>query len=380
MILRTPPMGWNSWNTFASDINEELIMGIADKIVELGFAECGYNYVVIDDCWSLEERDPNGRLVANPEKFPHGMKYLADYIHSKGLKFGMYSCAGTMTCAGFPGSYEHEFIDAETFAEWEIDYLKYDYCYHSPITAGEHLYRRMGLALANCGRDIVLSACSWGGDGTPDWIKTTGAHLWRSTGDIFDRFSSVRKLILRQEELQKTNGQGCFNDMDMLTVGMYGQGNVGEKDQLMNDDEYRTQFSAWCMMGSPLMIGCDIRNVSDVAKAIYTNKEAIAIDQDPAYRQVFSVASIYNSNNDCRIYVRFLDGGDIAIGFFNLGDTESRIGFNLDQLGINRTTGRSLLLHEIWTGENEEVCNETFGKNVKAHCCKFYRASLTKTR
>ena len=160
MIKNTPPMGWNSWNTFGSDISEDLIKEVADKLVDSGLRDLGYEYVVIDDCWSMRERDGNGKLVADSEKFPHGMKALADYIHSKGLKFGMYSCAGTLTCACYPGSYEHEFTDANTFAEWGVDFLKYDYCFKSTIIPGPVLYRRMGLALKNCGRDILLSACS----------------------------------------------------------------------------------------------------------------------------------------------------------------------------------------------------------------------------
>ena len=162
MIKNTPPMGWNSWNTFGADINEQLIKDTADKMAESGLLTAGYTYLVIDDCWSKKERDENGRLVADPEKFPNGMKAVADYVHSKGLKFGMYSCAGNLTCAGYPGSFEHEFTDAETFASWGVDFLKYDYCYHSNIIHGKYLYRRMGTALKNCGRDILFSACSWG--------------------------------------------------------------------------------------------------------------------------------------------------------------------------------------------------------------------------
>ncbi len=227
MIKNTPPMGWNSWNTFGANINEQLIFDTADKMVETGLLELGYEYLVIDDCWSLKERDETGRLVANPQKFPHGMKAVADYVHSKGLKFGMYSCAGNLTCGGYPGSFEHEFIDAKTFAEWGVDFLKYDYCYHSKIIHGKYLYRRMGLALKNCGRDILFSACTWGADNTAEWIRETGANMWRSTGDILDTWESVRKLTEQQDAILPYGGAGSFNDMDMLVVGMYGKGNVG---------------------------------------------------------------------------------------------------------------------------------------------------------
>ena len=148
MVVSTPPMGWNSWNTFGHDVNEEIVLKSIDTMVDSGLLEAGYNYIVIDDCWALKERDENGRMVADPEKFPHGMKYVADYAHSKGLKFGMYSCAGHRTCADYPASYDFEFIDAATFAEWGVDFLKYDYCYHSPMIDGHYLYKKMGLALA----------------------------------------------------------------------------------------------------------------------------------------------------------------------------------------------------------------------------------------
>ena len=252
MIKLTPPMGWNSWNTFGENINEKMIFETADVMAESGLRDKGYEYLVIDDCWSLRERDENDRLVPDPGKFPHGMKAVADYVHSKGLKFGMYSCAGNMTCAGYPGSYEHEFIDAETFASWDVDFLKYDYCYHSPILHGKYLYRRMGLALENCGRDILFSACSWGADETHEWIKETGASMWRSTGDIFDTWDSVKDLVAQQEKLHPYNGVGCFNDMDMLIVGMHGKGNVGLAG--CNDVQYQTHYALWAFLGSPLMI------------------------------------------------------------------------------------------------------------------------------
>ncbi len=186
MFVNTPPMGWNTWNTFGKDINEQLLMESADAIVESGLKEAGYNYVVIDDIWSLKERNEKRQLVPDPEKFPHGMKYIADYIHSKGLKFGMYSCAGFLTCAGYPASYNYEWIDAQLFAEWEVDFLKYDFCFHPVTVRPDILYKRMSLALANCGRDILFSACSWGDENTKQWIKETGAHMWRSTADICD--------------------------------------------------------------------------------------------------------------------------------------------------------------------------------------------------
>lgn len=373
MVKQTPPMGWNSWNTFGANINEQLIFETADKMVESGLLEKGYEYLVIDDCWSKKVRDENDRLVADPEKFPHGMKAVADYVHSKGLKFGMYSCAGNLTCAGYPGSFEHEFIDAETFAGWGVDYLKYDYCYHSPIIHGKYLYRRMGIALENCGRDILFSACSWGADETHEWIKETASTVWRSTGDIFDGWESVKDLTKQQEKLLPYQGVGCFNDMDMLIVGMYGKGNVGLAG--CNDVQYKTHFSIWAFMGSPLMIGCDLRDMSDAAKEILTNEELIAINQDTACRQAYKLNGIW-AGDDMVMYAKQLDNGDLAIGLFNLNADKAVARVNLDELGLPVSTGKTLKLHDVWTKEDSDVLNGTIIKELDAFDCAVYRAKV----
>lgn len=373
MIKNTPPMGWNSWNTFGADINEQLIRDTADKMVETGLLNLGYEYLVIDDCWSLKERDENGRLVADPEKFPSGMKAVADYVHSKGLKFGMYSCAGNLTCAGYPGSFEHEFVDAETFAEWGVDFLKYDYCYHSDIIHGKYLYRRMGLALKNCGRDILLSACSWGVDNTAEWIRETGANMWRSTGDIFDTWESVKKLTEEQDAILPYGGAGCFNDMDMLIVGMYGKGNVGLEG--LNDTQYKTHFSIWALLGSPLMIGCDIRNMNKETLDILSNKELIKINQDSDCLQVFKLNLIWGGS-ELKGYARNLSNGDIALGFFNFKDEKSVARLNIDQLGLPESTGKTLEMHEVWTGETVTVKNGTFVADLDSFDCKVYRCKV----
>lgn len=366
-------MGWNSWNTFGADINEQLIFDTADIMVEKGLLAKGYEYLVIDDCWSLRERDSNERLVADSEKFPHGMKAVADYVHSKGLKFGMYSCAGNLTCAAYPGSFEHEFIDAQTFAEWGVDFLKYDYCYHSPIIPGKYLYSRMGLALENCGRDILFSACSWGADETHEWIKSTGASMWRSTGDIFDTWDSIKDLVKQQERLHPYNGVGCFNDMDMLVVGMYGKGNVGLKG--CNDTQYKTHFSMWAFMGSPLMIGCDIRSMNQATYDILTNEEMIRINQDPACRQPVKLVGTW-TGDDLLIYAKQLAGGDIAIGLFNLREEKAYARVNLDEVGLPFSTGKTLELTEVWTGEKTTVKNAAIIKGLEPFDCAVYRAKV----
>lgn len=374
MIKNTPPMGWNSWNTFGENISEELIFTTADRMAELGLPELGYTYLVIDDCWSLRERDENGRLVADPEKFPHGMKAVADYVHGKGLKFGMYSCAGNLTCAGYPGSFEHEFEDAETFASWGVDFLKYDYCFHSNIIHGKYLYRRMGLALENCGRDILFSACSWGADNTAEWIRETGAGMWRSTGDIFDSWESIKSLTEAQERLFPYGGKGCFNDMDMLVVGMYGAGNVGLEK--LTPEQYKTHFSIWALLGSPLMIGCDIRKIDKETLEILSNRELIAINQDEACRQVYKLTPFGGEN--LKVYARNLENGDIAIGIFNFRDGWEQTRLNLDELGLPESTGRTLEMHELWSGETQTVKNGTSLHKVAPYGCLVYRCRVVK--
>lgn len=373
MIVRKPPMGWNSWNTFGPNIDESLIKETADAMVANGLLDAGYEYLVIDDCWS-EMKRVDGKLVPDKNKFPNGMKAVADYVHSKGLKFGMYSCAGNLTCAGYPASFDYEFVDAQTFAEWGVDYLKYDYCLRPMNQKGHLLYKKMGLALANCGRDICFSACSWGADQTNEWIKETGAHLWRSTGDINDSWQSVKDLTYKQLELFKTNGQGCFNDMDMLIVGMYGKGNVAVAG--CTDEEYQTHFAIWAFLGSPLMIGCDIRDMSDAAKNILLNKELIEINQDEAYRQPFTCGSHWNFP-DVPVFAKFLANGDIAIGMFNLHDYPVDPFVSFDNIGMSRVCGKALAVRDVIKHEDVGVFTDYFRSDVIVpHGCRVYRCKV----
>ncbi|MBR5112974.1 MAG: glycoside hydrolase family 27 protein, partial [Clostridia bacterium] len=244
MLAKRPPMGFNTWNTFGEDINESVIKETADAMVEKGLLAAGYEYLVIDDCWSEKQRDPEtGKIIPDHIKFPNGMKAVSDYVHSKGLKFGMYSCAGTRTCADYPGSFDHEFLDAETFAEYGADFLKYDYCYRPAHHHGDMLYRKMGMALKACGREILFSACNWGCDDVYRWIRSTGAHMYRSTGDISDNFRSMKDICFSQIENLSFSAPGCWNDIDMLTVGMFGKGNVGSSGSSAVD--YKTEFAVW---------------------------------------------------------------------------------------------------------------------------------------
>ena len=291
MLVNKPPMGWNTWNTFGSRISDRLIRESTDAFDRLGLREAGYEYVVIDDCWSKRTRDPKtNRLVADPEKFPQGMKALADYVHGKGLKFGMYSCAGQRTCADYPGSFDHEFLDAETFAEWGVDFLKYDFCYKPHFVDGPLLYRRMGMALRASGRDILFSACNWGLDNVWAWIRSAGAHMYRSTGDIFDTPESYRKIAVSQLDKLGASAPQCFNDVDMLTVGMYGNGNDAVHTGC-SDADYRSEFVLWCMFSAPLILGCDIRIMNEATRKLVTNPELIRIDQDAECRPPMALMS-----------------------------------------------------------------------------------------
>ena len=393
MVKHVPAMGWNSWNTFAKDINEEKVLRAADVLAESGLREAGYEYIVIDDCWSLHERDTEGRLVADPEKFPHGMKYVADYIHNKGLKFGMYSCAGAVTCAYYPASYEHEFIDADTFAKWGVDYLKYDYCFRSIGTPGHLLYKRMGVALANCGRDILFSACSWGADDSRVWIKETGANSWRSTGDIFDNWTSIRDIIRYQLKYMEYNGQGCFNDLDMLVCGMNGVGHVGQGG--CSAKEYFTHFAFWCFYGSPLMLGNDITHMNEETRKLVTNPSLIRIDQDTKYCQPFFIGRRMDKNQkrsvdsdtyygnypeDVVLLARFLDDGKIAIGEFNLTDGPSShwtSSFLTESVGVPESSGKKLRLVDVETGEVLVSKNGIVPlRSVEAHASAVYIAEV----
>lgn len=378
MLVTRPPMGWNSWNTFTRDINEKMIMETADAMVEQGLLDAGYNYLVIDDCWSERQRDENGMLVADHIKFPHGMKYVADYVHSKGLKFGMYSCDGTRTCADYPGSLGHEFDDARYFASVGVDYLKYDNCYKPGEIPGSLLYNRMSMALKASGRDIVFSACNWGVENVEQWIRSTGAHLYRSTGDITDTYESMKDIAVSQLEKLPYAGPGCFNDVDMLITGLHGKGNVGF-GKGCTDTEYRLHFALWCFYGAPLMIGADVRSLSPENKALLTNPDLIAIDQDPECRPPFVVQFKPDTG---MVLFRHLDNNEYALGFFNLGESNLRYAFqcNFYSIGLPENSDYGFELTDVFTGETIGRFNEVFLPDVPPHDCLVYRAKLVKMK
>ena len=393
MIARTAPMGWNSWNTFARDISEELIFQIADVMASEGYHDAGYEYLVIDDCWSEKKRDRSGRLVPDPVKFPHGMKAVADYVHAKGLKFGMYSAAGVRTCAGYPGSYDYEYIDAATFAEWGVDFLKYDFCTFPASGDCKMRYQTMSMALKATGREILFSACNWGREEPWHWMRSIGAHMYRSTGDIMDNFVSFTDIVKSQIANFCDSGNYCFNDIDMLTVGMYGKGNVGI-GSVCTDEEYRIQFALWCMLSAPLMMGGDLRNMNDYCKNLMLNKELLAIDQDEEARPPFVVRrdAIGHVNPDPKdgefpwiheedtawTLFKHLSGGEFVIGYFNLSKTAAEINCNFADCGAPYPSGYGFEMKDIFTGESIGVKRDYYNPVVPARDCKLFRCRLVK--
>lgn len=371
MIVKKPPMGWNSWNTFGSDINEKVIRETVDAMVETGLRDAGYEYVVIDDCWSLPERDAEGRIVPDPVKFPSGMKALADYVHSKGMKFGMYSCDGSHTCAGYPGSFDHEFEDAQMFADWGVDYLKYDNCWKPSMIPGRVLYNKMAMALRATGRDIVFSACNWGTEETPKWIRSTGAHLYRSTGDIADSMESVKDLAVSQILSYEKNGFNCFNDLDMLICGMNGKGNVAVSG--CTHEQYKLHFALWCFLASPLMIGCDVRNIDNETLALLKNPEFIRINQDAETRPPYKV---HKNSGNCFTMLRHLDNGEYAVGYFNLNE-DGKTHARFESYEIGMTVGAPYVLEftDVMTGE-KQIVTEYKNFFMDPHTFELFRVRL----
>ena len=376
MLSPVPPMGWNSWNTFYDQVNEELVCTTADAMVEKGLLSAGYRYLIVDDCWARKERDGQGNLTPDPEKFPHGMRRVADYVHGKGLKFGLYACCGVRTCAGYPGSFEHEFQDAARFADWGIDYLKYDNC-HRPASIPSHiLYRRMGMALRSSGREIVFAACQWGTEEVRQWIRSTGAQTFRSTVDIQDSWKSIEKIALSQIDNQ-SSAPGCFNDMDILVAGMYGRGMNPETSMGgCTDEEYQTHFALWAMLGSPLIIGCDIRDMGEKTRTLLTNPHLIAFNQDPACASCCKV-SIYG-NPDAFVLLKPLCGGEYAAGFFNFSDVPVSMTLNFWDIGLSAVAGAGLRFYDCLSERDLGISRELFAVDVPVHGCRVYRCAVTR--
>jgi alpha-galactosidase len=333
-LVKTPPMGWNSWNHFKSKVSDAVVREIADAMVSSGIRDAGYSYIDIDDTWE-GERDAKGNITAN-QKFPD-MKALADYVHSKGLKLGIYSSPGPNTCAGYEGSYGHEEQDARRFAAWGIDYLKYDWCGARNLYTDEEMqavYQKMGDALSASGRPIIYSLCQYGRNDVWKWGADVGGNLWRTTGDIRDSWDSMTRIGFAQNDLAPWARPGHWNDPDMLEVGNGG----------MTETEYKTHLSLWSLLAAPLLAGNDLAHMDPAIHDILTNKEVIAIDQDTLGQQGRRVWQ----SGEQEIWVRDLDGGAKAVGLFNRSAKDSDITADWPSLGIH-TNSQRLRFRDLWT-------------------------------
>jgi alpha-galactosidase len=355
-LARTPPMGWNSWNKFGCDVSEQLIRSIADSIVSSGLKDAGYQYVVIDDCWQVA-RDKEGNIIPDSKRFPNGIKSLADYVHSKGLKFGIYSDAGTGTCQNRPGGRGYEFQDARQYAAWGVDYLKYDWCNHSTQNS-EASYSIMRDALAKSGRTIVFSLCEWGSTKPWLWAKDVG-NLWRATDDITNKWSvsekggglGVVQILDRLDGLESYAGPGHWNDPDMLEVGNEG----------LTDTEARAHFSMWCILAAPLIAGNDIRSMTPEIRAILTNKDLIAIDQDPLGMQGRRV----KKQGDLEVWSKQLSDGGRAVALLNRTGTEQDMSVAWEEIGYPGSLGASI--RDLWSGKATQNIRGKYSASVPSH-------------
>ena len=373
----TPQMGWNSWNKFGMNINEDLIKATADKMVELGLVEAGYIYLNLDDGWH-GERDAQGFIHEDPVKFPSGIKALADYVHERGMKLGIYSDAGWKTCGGCAGSFGHEFQDAYTYAQWGVDYLKYDWCYTEDIINPRGAYKLMSVALKQTGRPIWFSMCEWGTNKPWEW-GTEVAQSWRTTGDIWPYFDTIpaefdgqwhgepiMKLVDLNEPLRAYAGPGHWNDPDMLEVG----------NGSLTLAENRAHFTLWCMMAAPLLMGNDLTTMSDEVLQILINKDVIAIDQDPLGIQGLRL----KAEGNVEYWFKPLEGGDWAFCLLNRGAedavvsaewaslkfTDELSGLTFDPEGC---TARNLWADKDWILKTEGALNV----KVASHDVVLYR-------
>lgn len=351
-LAPTPPMGWMTWNYFGTDINENIIHEIADAMVNSGMVKAGYNHIMIDDGWQ-GGRDNKNNMIPDAQKFPSGIKALADYVHGKGIQLGIYSDAAQLTCAGYTASLGFEEQDAKTFASWGIDYLKYDYC-NAPedsITA-KIRYKKMGNALRNSGRKIVFSICEWGGRQPWFWAADAGGQLWRTTGDVRDSWHSLMYNLDINANLESHAGPGHWNDPDMLIVGLRGsKGPAGDNGGTgCNDVEYQSNMSLWCIMASPLIATNDVRNMNEETKRILMNEEVIAIDQDELGKQ--GVLKI--NTKKWNVFLKPLANGDYAIAILNRSDEAQTADINFSDLGLDgKYETRDLWKHAIVGNSNK---------------------------
>lgn len=375
-LALTPPMGWNSWNKFSCNVDEKLIRETADAMVSTGMKDAGYQYLVIDDCWH-GQRDSLGFIHPDPKRFPSGMKALADYLHQRGLKFGIYSDAGWKTCGGRPGSRGYEYQDAMKYAEWGVDYLKYDWCNTEGLKT-EGAYLTMRDALYKAGRPIVFSLCEWGKSNPWEWAKDVG-HLWRTTGDIAAVFDGVvdhgtwkswgvLQILDMQDGLREFAGPDHWNDPDMMEVG-----------NGLTEIENRAHFSMWCMLAAPLMAGNDISSMDEATRKILTKKEVIRIDQDPLGIQGMK----YAHEGDLEIWFKPLEKGDWAVCFLNRGEDPIEINFAWKKNSVNDEFSKKTAdfnettfnIFDIWEGKKVGSTDNNFESDLSGHDVKLLRLS-----
>jgi alpha-galactosidase len=365
-------MGWNSWNQFGHTVNETAIRETADALVASGLKDCGYEYVVVDDCWSKKDgRDSHGDLVPDPEKFPNGMKALADYVHSRGLKIGIYSDAAELTCARYPGSLGFEEQDARLWASWGFDFLKYDYC-HAPADQASAIarYSRMGQALRQSGREFLFSLCEWGGRSPQLWGREAGGHMWRVSGDVFDSWVNVWMAswntygigvdvsIDTAAGLHEYGAPGGWNDLDMLVVGLKGKGQVPGGG--LSFVEYQTHMSIWCLACSPLMIGCDVRTLDRETAGLLMNREVLSVNQDPLGRPARRVSQL----GRCEVWKKPLADGSTALALINRGSSGADITLTAGDIGL-RDGPRQV--RNLWAGKDIADFSQTLTRRVQPH-------------
>jgi alpha-galactosidase len=368
-LALTPPMGWNSWNHFACNVSASLIEGEADAMVASGMKAAGYRYVIIDDCWQVA-RDANGNIVADPQRFPQGIKAVADYVHAEGLKFGIYSDVGDHTCQMRPGSRGHEYQDALQYARWGVDYLKYDWCNTGGLDP-RSAYATMSDALRASGRPIVFSICDWGRDEPWLWGAQAGGNLWRTTQDIWDSWSGHRGFALGvldildlQAGLAAYAGPGHWNDPDMLEIGNGG----------MTDAQSRAQFSLWAILAAPLIAGNDLRRMSAATRAILTNREVIAVDQDPLGIEGHRAWK----DGDAEIWVKPLQGGSEAVVLLNRGEQPLRIRLDWSQLGL--PSYLPLEIRDLWQHRDLAVARRSLSLLVPPTAVRMLRETPARPR
>jgi alpha-galactosidase len=401
-VGRTPPMGWNSWNHFACKVSDAIVRAQADALVSTGMMTAGYIDVNVDDCWR-GKRDAQGNMQAN-EKFPD-MKALGDYIHSLGLKYGIYSSPGPRTCQNLEGSYQHERIDAQSWAEWGVDYVKYDWCSYSgiasqeararlgtnappvntnapagrgrrggpavPLVREDHVkpYRMIGEFLAQAPRDMIFSLCQYGQANVWEWAPQIGGNSWRTTADIADTWKRLSEIGFAQGGHPQNIGPGHFDDPDMLIVGQMGLWGGMRKSRLTSDEQY-THITLWCLLASPLLLGCDMAQLDDFTLNLLCNDEVLAVNQDPLGRQGTRVTK----TDSAQIWSKAMEDGSKAVGLFNLGDENTKVTATWADLGL---AGKQAV-RDLWRQQDLGEVNTEFTAEVPRHGVVLVRVSATK--